>query len=149
VGVGGGSNDRSGWKGKRGGVEGTALFLFWSPCGRFGTVMMGLGGVWVGLWCCYLPPLVPTPPSPSCALTYAHSRGRFFFCLLCGGWRQPGRSPEEGVFCWLVLSDELVCLHACTSGCVFIIAIVFMCEFTMFCYSNESVKGHLCIYPVI
>lgn len=67
---------RSSWKRKRDWEEGTALFPFKSPRGRFGTVMMGWGSVWVGVWCCYLPPMYqpPTPPPPPLFLTHTHVR---------------------------------------------------------------------------
>lgn len=41
---------------------------------------------------------VPTPPAPPPALPSRVS-GEIFVWLLCRGWGQPDRSPEEGVSC--------------------------------------------------
>lgn len=108
----------SGWREK-----GMTAFLIRSPCGRFGTVMRGLGGVWVGVWCCYLPPCVYQPLTPP---FHTHTCWKFF-CLLCNGWSHPGRSPEEGVSRLLVPFTV----------CVFI-----LCGFAMLVIPKNTKRGN-------
>lgn len=58
--VGGGSNNKSGCRKKELRRGDSTVPLYVPLC--FGTVMMGLGGVWVGVWCCYPDP--STNPQP-------------------------------------------------------------------------------------
>lgn len=123
-GLGGWWQQRQKWMERKMDVEeGTAPFLFWSPCGRFGTVMMGLGGMWVGVWCC---PTNTNPPIPHLlSLTYALV-GDFCACFGEGGyglagplWRVCSAGKPHLMVC--------VCVCARVRACVFILVMVFIC----------------------
>lgn len=81
VGVGGGSGEVDGRENGTG-REGTALFLFTSPRGRFGTVMMGYGRCVGGGVVLLTSPSCTNPPTPpllslSFSLPHTHARERF------------------------------------------------------------------------
>lgn len=59
--------------GKRDREEGTELFLFKSPRGRFGTVMMGYGRCVGGVVVLLPPPDVPTPNSSFALSSHLHT----------------------------------------------------------------------------
>lgn len=114
----------------RGGGD-SAVSVLSPPPGRFGTVMMGWGSVWVGVWWCYLPPMYrpPTPPPP---LSFPHTHKHTWEVDFVqdgdchrGPLRRTGCALLTGPLWWVC-----VCL------CVFISVMLCMCTLCV-CYSHD------------
>lgn len=102
-------------EGKRDREEGTALFLFKSPRGRFGTVMMGYGRCVGGGVVLLPPPYVPTPNS-SFALFFSLTHtlvGDLYACFVEGGDGQAGPLRRVCPAGWSRLMSLCVCVFGC------------------------------------